>query len=94
MGRVGACGDNAAMGSFFALLPSSVLDRRRWATREEPRLGRGLTPTDEPTEFGAVPSPADQDCETETRWRDGSPVSAVLRAAGFERPPTTESLPS
>lgn len=27
MGRVGACGDNAAMGSFFSLLQKNVLDR-------------------------------------------------------------------
>ena len=38
MGRVGACGDNAAMESFFALLQRNVLDRQRWATRHELRL--------------------------------------------------------
>jgi putative transposase len=38
MGRVGACGDNAAMESFFALLQRNVLDRQRWATRAELRL--------------------------------------------------------
>ncbi len=38
MGRVGACGDNAAMESFFALLQNNVLDRQRWATREDLRL--------------------------------------------------------
>ena len=38
MGRVGACGDNAAMESFFALLQKNVLDRRSWATREELRI--------------------------------------------------------
>jgi putative transposase len=38
MGRVGACGDNAAMESFFALLQNNVLDRRRWRTREDLRL--------------------------------------------------------
>ena len=38
MGRVGACGDNTAMESFFALLQKNVLDRQRWATREELRL--------------------------------------------------------
>ncbi|BBZ48103.1 IS3 family transposase [Mycobacterium parmense] len=38
MGRVGACGDNAAMESFFALLQRNVLDRRRWSTRAELRL--------------------------------------------------------
>ena len=38
MGRAGACGDNAAMESFFALLQKNVLDRRRWATRQELRL--------------------------------------------------------
>jgi putative transposase len=37
MGRVGACGDNAAMESFFSLLQKNVLDRRRWKTREELR---------------------------------------------------------
>lgn len=38
MGRVGACADNAAMESFFALLQRNVLDRQRWSTRAEPRL--------------------------------------------------------
>jgi putative transposase len=38
MGRVGACADNAAMESFFALLQKNVLDRQRWATREDLRL--------------------------------------------------------
>lgn len=36
MGRVGACGDNAAMESFFSLLQKNVLNRKpRWATRDE-----------------------------------------------------------
>ena len=38
MGRVGACGDNAAMESFFALLQKNVLDRQRWNNREQLRL--------------------------------------------------------
>ena len=38
MGRVGACGDNAAMESFFALLQKNVLNRRHWRTRDELRL--------------------------------------------------------
>jgi transposase InsO family protein len=38
MGKVGACGDNAAMESFFALLQKNVLDRRAWATRQELRI--------------------------------------------------------
>jgi putative transposase len=38
MGRVGACGDNAAMESFFALLQKNLLDRQRWSTREQLRL--------------------------------------------------------
>ena len=38
MGRVGACGDNAAMESFFALLQKNVLDRRRWPTRQDLHL--------------------------------------------------------
>lgn len=37
MGRVGACGDNAAMESFNALLQNNVLDTQRWATRAELR---------------------------------------------------------
>ena len=38
MGRVGACADNAAIESFFALLQKNVLDRQRWRTRAELRL--------------------------------------------------------
>ena len=38
MGRVGAAGDNAAMESFFALLQNNVLNRKRWATRQELRI--------------------------------------------------------
>lgn len=38
IGRVGACADNAAMESFFALVQKNVLDRQRWATREDLRL--------------------------------------------------------
>ncbi|WP_372477370.1 IS3 family transposase [Nocardia australiensis] len=38
MGRVAACADNAAMESWCALLQHNVLDRKRWATREELRL--------------------------------------------------------
>jgi transposase InsO family protein len=35
MDRVGACADNAAMESFFALLQRNVLDRQRWSTRAQ-----------------------------------------------------------
>jgi transposase InsO family protein len=38
MGRVGACADNAAMESFFALVQKNVLNKRRWSSREELRL--------------------------------------------------------
>lgn len=38
MGRVGAAGDYAAMESVFALLQKNVLNRRRWATRDDLRL--------------------------------------------------------
>jgi transposase InsO family protein len=38
MGQVGAAGDNAATESFIALLQKNVLDRQRWATRDELRL--------------------------------------------------------
>ncbi|OMH30591.1 integrase [Tersicoccus sp. Bi-70] len=38
MGRVGAAGDNAAMESFFALLQKNVLNRGRWATRQQLRI--------------------------------------------------------
>jgi transposase InsO family protein len=38
MGQVGSAGDNAAMESFFSLLQKNVLDRQRWATRDELRI--------------------------------------------------------
>jgi transposase InsO family protein len=38
MGQVGSAGDNAAMESFFALLQRNVLDRSRWASREQLRI--------------------------------------------------------
>jgi putative transposase len=38
MGRAGTCADNAAMESFFSLLQKNVLNRRRWATRQDLRL--------------------------------------------------------
>ena len=38
MGRVGACGDNAAMESFFSLLQKNVLDRQPWRSQQELRL--------------------------------------------------------
>ncbi len=38
MGQVASAGDNAAMESFFALLQKNVLDRKRWATRDDLRL--------------------------------------------------------
>ena len=37
MGRVAAAGDNAAMESFNALLQKNVLDRQRWASRDQLR---------------------------------------------------------
>jgi putative transposase len=37
MGRVGACADNAAMESFFALLQNNVLDRQVWTSRQQLR---------------------------------------------------------
>ena len=37
MGRVCACGDNAAMESLFSLLQNYVLNRRTWATGDELR---------------------------------------------------------
>lgn len=37
-GRVAACGDNAAMESFFALLQKNVLDRQSWANRNTLRV--------------------------------------------------------
>ena len=38
MGQVGTSADNAAMESFFALVQKNVLDRRRWATRQDLRI--------------------------------------------------------
>lgn len=38
MGKGGAASDNAAMESFFALLQKNVLDRGRWADRDQLRV--------------------------------------------------------
>jgi len=38
MGQVASAGDNAAMESFFSLLQKNVLNRRRWATRQDLRI--------------------------------------------------------
>lgn len=38
MGRVGACGDNAAAESFFSLLQKNVLNRQRWDSRDQLRI--------------------------------------------------------
>jgi putative transposase len=38
MGRVGTSADNAAMESFFALVQKNVLNRTRWATRDQLRV--------------------------------------------------------
>ena len=38
MGQVGSAGDNAAMESFFALVQKNILNRRRWATRDDLRI--------------------------------------------------------
>ena len=38
MGRVGACGDNAAIESFNSLLQKNVLNQQRWSSRDELRL--------------------------------------------------------
>jgi transposase InsO family protein len=38
MGQVGSAADNAAMESFFSLLQKNVLNRRRWATRDQLRI--------------------------------------------------------
>jgi putative transposase len=41
MGRVGACGDTAAMESFNVLLQGNVLDLQRWKTRAD--LSQAIT---------------------------------------------------
>ena len=38
MEKVGAAGDIAAIGSFFALLQKYILDRKRWRARDELRI--------------------------------------------------------
>ena len=38
MGQVGTSADNTAMESFFALFQKNVLNRKRWATRDELRI--------------------------------------------------------
>jgi transposase InsO family protein len=39
MGHVGTAAENAAMESFLALLQKNVLNTRRWASREQLRVG-------------------------------------------------------
>ena len=51
MARVGACGDNAMMESFFSLLQKNVLDRERWRTRSE-KLGQRCALTGGPAPKG------------------------------------------
>lgn len=66
MGRVGAAGDNAAMESFFALPQRNVLNRKRWASRDELRLANhhlnreDLPPTPPPTPWSSRPDPWSQ----------------------------------
>ena len=59
MGWVGAGADNAAMESFFSLLQTNVLNRQRWATREQLRL-RSASGSRRPTTAagGKTPSTA------------------------------------
>jgi len=38
MGQVGTSADNAPMENWFALLQKNVLNRRRWATRQDLRV--------------------------------------------------------
>jgi transposase InsO family protein len=45
MCQVGSAGDNAAMKSFFALLPRNVFDRRRWHSRDKLRIADGWRTT-------------------------------------------------
>jgi transposase InsO family protein len=54
MGRVGACADNAAMESFFALLQKNVFNWKKWATRDELRLAS--VTWIESTSSGSVPN--------------------------------------
>jgi transposase InsO family protein len=53
MGRVGACGDNAAMESFFTLLQKNTPDRVR--DNQQARNRSLIHSTRESTELGAVP---------------------------------------
>lgn len=55
-----AVGDNDAKKSFCSLLQKKVLDRRRWRTREELRIGdRHLDPEDLPPPSTGSPGPFD-----------------------------------
>ena len=38
MGQVGSSADNSAMESWFSLLQKNVLNRARWATRQDLRI--------------------------------------------------------
>jgi putative transposase len=60
MGRVGACGDNAAMESFFSLLqkerlgPSSLVDTRRTPPRDRDLHRTDVSPSASSTSPGAA----------------------------------------
>ena len=75
MGRVGACADNAAMESFFALLQKSVLYRHRWSTKQL-RNNRPTGPT-----FGRneVTCPTAQDPQDAVRIRNELHSPAEIR---------------
>ncbi len=81
MGRVGACADNAAMESFFALLQKNVLDRKRWSTREELRLAIVIWTNAPTTAAGANGASA-----SSPRSSSRPSTRSLMRPEGSQRP--------
>lgn len=88
MGRVASAGDNAAMESFFALLQTDVLDRRRWRPRDELRYAIIHDPLVLKRLRDVVPDPTNQhDWPPST-----SNVKYSIRNPDFTRPdPATDT---
>ena len=87
MGRVASSADNAAMESFFALLQKTVLNTRRWDTRDQLRLAIVTCGSSAPT-TGAGGSPRSA----------GSPPSSLRpqpgRTRGLNTTPEVSTEPS
>ncbi len=88
MGRVASAGDNAAMESWNALLQKNVLDRRRWATRDQ--LHDTIVFWIERTYTGAVDSASSASSHPSSSSSPSPPRTPPLR---HDHQPTGVNLP-